>query len=460
MTRRLSSHVFPRSFTTEYVVIRRAEGIYLFDEDDRQILDGSSGAAVVSLGHAHPRIVERLRAQAAQVAFTHGFAYVSRPLIDLAERLAGYAGDPRARVLFASGGSEATETALKLARAWHLARGVPSKYRIVSRSISYHGATIGALSMTGLLGRRRDFEPLLLQFPRAATAYCYRCPFGLQPAGCARECAADIERTIVEQGAANIAAVIIEPVIGASAPGIAAPDGYLARVAETCRRHDVLFIADEVMSGAGRAGRFFATGHWGVTPDITVLSKSLSSGYAPLAAVIVSGRVADGLEEAGARFAHGFTYAGNPLSAAVGLEVLDVLEEEGLIDRAARMGDLLKSRLEALRDYPLVGDVRGVGLLLGVELVAVRQTRAPFAPALGVAERVRRAALEEGLSIYPGTGPVDGLRGDHLLIAPPFIITEPQVHELADKLARALGRVQDDLSTGDAAPATPPRVPA
>lgn len=456
MNRPISPHLFPRSFTTEYVVIRRAQGIYLFDEDDRQILDGSSGAAVVSLGHSHPRIVERLRAQASQVAFTHGFAYVTRPTIELSERLAAYAGDPRARVLFASGGSEATETALKLARVWQLARGFPSKHRIVSRSVSYHGATLGALSMTGLLGRRRDFEPLLLQFPRTATAYCYRCPFGLEPAGCARECAADIERTIVEHGEANIAALIVEPVIGASAPGVAAPDGYLTRVAETCRQHDVLLIADEVMSGAGRTGRFFATQHWGVTPDITVLSKSLSSGYAPLAAIIVSGRIADGLEAAGARFVHGFTYAGNPLSAAVGLEVLAVLEEERLIDHAARMGERLKSRLDSIREYTMVGDVRGVGLLAGVELVADRHTRVPFLPELGVAERVRRAALREGLSVYPGTGAVDGTRGDHILIAPPFIITEPQVDELVDKLACAIGRVQHDLTTrGEAA--EPPR---
>lgn len=452
MTSPLRSHVFPRSFTTDYVVIRRAEGVYLYDEADRPILDGSSGAAVVSLGHAHPRIVERLRAQASQVAFTHGFAYVTGPLIDLAARLAAYSGDPRARVLFASGGSEATETALKLARTWHLARGVASKHRVISRAISYHGATLGALSLTGLLGRRRDFEPLLLQFPRAATPYCYRCPFGLEPAGCAQQCAADIERTIVEQGADNVAAVIIEPVIGASAPGVAAPDGYLARVADACRRHDVLLIADEVMSGAGRTGRFFAMEHWGVTPDVTVVSKCLSSGYAPLAAIIVSGRIADGLEAAGARFGHGYTYAGNPLSAAVGLEVLDVLEEDGLLERAGRMGARLRSRLDALLECPIVGDVRGVGLLLGVELVADRQTRAPFSPALGVAERVRRAALDGGLSIYPGTGPVDGIRGDHVLVAPPFIITEAQVDELAEKLGRAIKRVQDELArTGAAA---------
>jgi adenosylmethionine-8-amino-7-oxononanoate aminotransferase len=458
MTAPLLSHVFPRSFTTDYVVIRRADGVYLYDEADRPILDGSSGAAVASLGHAHPRIVERLRAQASQVAFTHGFAFVTRPLIDLAARLASYSGDPRARVLFASGGSEAIETALKLARVWHLARGFPAKYRVISRAISYHGAPLGALSMTGLLGRRRAYEPLLLQFPRAATPFCYRCPFGLDPAGCGRQCADDIERTIAEQGAEQVAAVILEPVIGASAPGVAAPEGYLQRVADACRRHDVLLIADEVMSGAGRTGRFFAMQHWGVTPDITVVSKSLSGGYAPLAAVIVSGRIADGLEAASARFAHGYTYAGNPLSAAVGLEVLDVLEEDGLIDRAARMGERLEARLEALRAHPIVGDVRGVGLLLGVELVADRETRAPFSPALAVAERVRRAALDEGLSIYPGTGAVDGIRGDHLLIAPPFIITEAQVDELAEMLARALARVQDDLSrAGEALTTTPPK---
>jgi adenosylmethionine-8-amino-7-oxononanoate aminotransferase len=216
-------HFFPRDFATEYVVIRRAEGIYLYDERDRPILDGSSGAAVVSLGHGHPRILSRMQAQAAQVAFTHGFAFVTRPLLELSERLAARFGDPRARVLFASGGSEAIETALKLVRAWQLSRGLPGKYRIVSRSTSYHGATLGALSLTGLLGRRRHYEPLLQQFPRAATAYCYRCPFGLEPHACAVECAADVERTIVEQGADRIAGFIVEPVVGASAPAVSAP---------------------------------------------------------------------------------------------------------------------------------------------------------------------------------------------------------------------------------------------
>jgi adenosylmethionine-8-amino-7-oxononanoate aminotransferase len=379
------------------------------------------------------------------VAFTHGFAFVTRPLLELSERLAARFGDPRARVLFASGGSEAIETALKLVRAWQLSRGLPGKYRIVSRSTSYHGATLGALSLTGLLGRRRHYEPLLQQFPRAATAYCYRCPFGLEPHACAVECAADVERTIVEQGADRIAGFIVEPVVGASAPAVSAPRDYLPRVADICRRHDVLLIADEVMSGAGRTGRFFAMEHWGVRPDIVVLSKSLTSGYSPMAAVVVAGRIADGLQDAGMSFAHGFTYAGNPLSAAIALEVLETLDDEGLIARAERMGSRLLARLESLRERPIVGDVRGKGLLAGVELVAERGSRRPFPPALRVAERVRRACLDEGLSIYPGTGSVDGTAGDHILIAPPFIITEAQVDDLTARLERALDRVQDDV---------------
>jgi adenosylmethionine-8-amino-7-oxononanoate aminotransferase len=438
-------HFFPRNFETEYVVVKRAEGVYLYDESDRPILDGSSGAAVVSLGHGHPRILARMRAQAAQVAFTHTSAFVTRLLLELADRLAARFGDPRARVLFASGGSEAVETALKLVRVWQLARGLPGKYRIVSRSTSYHGATLGALSLTGLLARRRDYEPLLQQFPRVSTAFCYRCPFGLEPQGCAVECANDLERTIIEQGAANIAGFIVEPVIGASAPGVSAPRDYLQRVADVCRRHDVLLIADEVMSGAGRTGRFFATEHWGVRPDVVVLSKSLTSGYSPMAAVIVAGRIADGLEDSGMSFGHGFTYSGNPLSAAIALEVLETLDDEGLIARAELMGSHLLGRLEALRELQIVGDVRGRGLLIGVEFVADRASRQPFAPALRVAERVRRACLDDGLAIYPGTGSVDGTAGDHVLIAPPFIITDAQVEELATRLGRAVLRVQEDL---------------
>ncbi|MBI2833907.1 MAG: aspartate aminotransferase family protein [Acidobacteria bacterium] len=436
-------HYFPRHPRGQYVVIAHAEGVYLYDEEGRQILDGASGAAVACLGHGNRRLIERMKAQAASVAFAHTSTFVTRPLLDLASRIARYTADPAAHVYFVSGGSEATETALKIARTYQVAAGHPDRYAVISRAISYHGATMGALSMTGVLKRRHIYEPLLSQFPRVATCYCYRCPVGRDPDWCKVECADEVERAILAHNPDRIAGFIVEPVIGSSAPGVTAHEDYMARVAAACRRHGVLLIADEVMSGVGRTGRFFAMEHYGVTPDIIAISKGISSGYFPLAAVIVSGHVFDTVRRAGSgEFVHGFTYAGSPIGAAVGLEVLDILEEEQLVARVARLGDLLLDRLQTLRSCAMVGDIRGKGLLVGVEFVADRATRQPFPAPMGVATRVLQACLAEGLAVYPGGGSVNGLSGDHIMIAPPYIITEAQIEELVAKLARAVEKVQ------------------
>jgi adenosylmethionine-8-amino-7-oxononanoate aminotransferase len=441
---------FPRSPRGEYLVVDRGEGIYLYDKSGRRFIDGSSGAAVACLGHAHPRMVAALATQAARVAFAHTSVWVSEPLMELADRLVARTSDPGSRVYFASGGSEAVETALKLVRTYQLARGQPDKHRFVSRNISYHGATLGALSMTGLLIRRTVYSPLLAPFPRTSTCYCYRCPFGLAPESCRVECASDLDRTVVGHGPSTLGAFIVEPVVGASAPAVTSHADYMHMVADICRRHDMLLVADEVMSGVGRTGRFFGMEHYpDVQPDITVLSKGISAGYAPLAAVIVRGHVFETIRDsATGQFAHGLTYSGNPLSAAVGLEALKVLEEDHLIEHVAEVGKRLLDQIEAVRTLPMVGDVRGRGLLLGVEFVADRRTREPFASSLGVSQRVFRACLEEGLVVYPGTGSVDGFRGDHILLAPPYIITAAQAGDLVERLSRGLRRVQEELRLG------------
>lgn len=448
--RRLSataSHYFPRNPSAEYLVVSHGEGIYLHDTDGRRFIDGASGAAVACLGHAHPRITAALARQAQRVAFAHTSVFISEPLIELANRLAAYTDDATSRVYFAVGGSDAVETALKIARTYQLAKGRPDKYGVVSRSISYHGATLGALSMTGLLKRRQPYAPLLQAFPRTATCYCYRCPFDLDPARCSVECASDLARTVNEHGETTLAGFIVEPVIGASAPAVAAHPDYMRVVADTCRRHDLLLIADEVLTGVGRTGTFFAMDPYGVRPDITILSKGLSAGYAPLGAVIVRGHVFETIRDGGSKqFVHGLTYSGNPLSAAVGLEVLNVLEEEDLVARTAANGRQLLDGLETLKTLPMVGDVRGKGLLAGIEFVADRHTREPFPTCVGVSQRVFDACLEEGLIVYPGSGSVDGLRGDHILLAPPYVITPPQISDLLERLASALGRVQTQLA--------------
>ena len=436
-------HFFPRNPSGNYISLVRGEGVYVFDERGKAILDGASGAAVACLGHGNARIANRLASQARMLAFAHGSQFVSPQVIELADRLAALAPCRESRVYFASGGSEATETALKIALAYQSASGASSRRLIGSRSISYHGATLGALAMTGHLQRRRLYEPLLPSFPKTSTCFCYRCPHDLVAASCSVECADDVERTISATGASHLAAFILEPVIGASAPGVSAPVEYMDRVATTCRAHDILLIADEVMSGVGRTGRFCAMEHYGVNADITVLSKALSAGYSPLAAVIVSGRVYERIRQGGAQhLVHGFTYSGNPLSAAVGLEVLDILEEDRLIERVDRLGRLLLDRLTSLYSFPMVGEVRGKGLLLGIEFVADQKARSPFKPELGIAWRVQRAALDEGLWIYGGTGSQNGTAGDHVLIAPPYIISEEQIDELVHKLSNAIRAVQ------------------
>jgi adenosylmethionine-8-amino-7-oxononanoate aminotransferase len=440
---------FARNPRGKYVHIARGEGVYLYDTDGRAILDGASGAAVACLGHGHRRVVERMKAQAEKIAFAHTSAFVTTPVLELARRLAAYTTDPDARVYFVSGGSEANETAIKIARTYQLALGETRRSAILSRTTSFHGATLGALSATGVLLRRRPYEPMLMQWPRVATCYCYRCPVGRDPELCEVECADDVERGILAHGAERIAGFMVEPVIGASAPAVSAHRDYMRRVAATCRRHGVLLIADEVMSGMGRTGRFFAMDHYGVTPDITTLSKGISAGYFPLAAVIVSGKVFETIRNVGSgEFVHGLTYSGNPLGAAIGLEVLDILEEDRLVPRVAVLGEQLLAALQRLRQLPMVGDIRGRGLLLGIELVMDRTTRDPFPASVRAGQLVLRACLEEGLAVYPTTGSVNGVLGDNILVAPPYIITEAQIAELVDKLVRAMDRVQQHLLEG------------
>ncbi|MFP5378463.1 MAG: aspartate aminotransferase family protein [Vicinamibacteria bacterium] len=433
-----ADHFFPRVPGGRLLEVARGEGIHLYDRDGRGFIDGASGAAVACLGHAHPRIVDAMARQAAAVAFTHSSVWISEPARELSAVLASWVPDPEARVYFTSGGSEAVETALKLARAYQVARGRDDRHRFLARDVAYHGATLGALAVTGLARRRAVYAPMLADVVRTTTSYCYRCPFGKRPDACALECATDVENA-VERDAAALAGVIVEPVVGASAPGVDAPPDYFRRVAEVCRRHDVLFIADEVMSGTGRTGRRLAMEHFGVWPDVVVLSKGLSGGYAPLGAVIVSGRVFDAIRHAPpGQFVHGFTFSASPLAAAVGLEVQRVIDEEELLPHVAAMGARLRDALVPLAGGSMVGDVRGRGLLIGLDLVRDVATRAPFPPALRVAQRVFDACLEQGLIVYPCAGTLPDGTGDQILLAPPYIIRAEEVDDMAARLTRAL----------------------
>ncbi len=440
-------HIFYRDLHARYPVITHAKGIYLYDTHGREILDGASGAAVVSLGHGNKRIIRVMKDQAEKVAFAHMSAFTNEPALELSNLLAERAPGRLKRVYFTSGGSEAVETAIKLARAYHVERGNPNKFKVISRSISYHGATIGALSMTGTHLRRGKYVPMLASFPRITPPYCYRCPYGLTPDMCELECAWELERAILTEGPDNISAFIAEPVIGASAPGVHPPVGYNEIVRAICDKYDILYIADEVMSGAGRTGKFFATEHYRARPHILCLSKGISSGYAPLGAVLVNERIFSEIRKSiTGRFIHGHTFAGNPLSCRVGVEVIRILEEDGLIEKVARDGVGFGMMLSELRRHPLVGDVRSKGFLAGIEFVADRDSRDPFEPRIGVNRLVAQECLKRGLYVYPGSGSYQGIQGDHILLAPPYIITKRELTKLVGILDEALGAVTAHLA--------------
>ncbi|OGP57126.1 MAG: hypothetical protein A2V67_17935 [Deltaproteobacteria bacterium RBG_13_61_14] len=437
--------IFYRDLKKRYPLIVRAEGIYLYDDQGREIIDGASGAAVVCLGHRNRRVMEAWMRQAEKVAFTHMSAFTNEPILRLSEALVKMMDDGPYRVYFTSGGSEAVETAIKLARQYHLEKGRPERHKVIARSISYHGSTLGALSLTGHHYRRHKFSPMLFSFPRISPPYCYRCAFHLTPDRCHLECAEDLERAIIAEGEELISAFIFEPIVGASAPGVAPPLGYLQRIREICETHDVLLIGDEVMSGTGRTGKFLASQHYKARPQMICLSKGLSSGYAPLGAVLVEEGILKVLRESSSHaFIHGHTFGGHPASAAVGLEVLNILREDKLIERVAEMGDYWLPRLEALKEsHRIVGDVRGKGLLLGIEFVRDRsQGNAPFDPTLNVRMHFQSECMERGLYVYPGGYSVSGIAGDHVLLAPPYIVSAADLDRITAILDDAISAIE------------------
>lgn len=448
----LTAALFPRSFRKSYSEAVRAEGCHIFTADGRKILDACGGAAVVSIGHGVSSVADAIAEQARSLAYIHSSQFTTRASAKLACRLLALpppnfreSPDGPGRVLFTSGGSEATETALKLCRQFFLERGEPSRAKFISRAQSYHGATLGALALSGNVKRRTPFAPLLPESHHIAPCYCYRCPLNLQYPSCGVACADELDKKIRELGSANVAAFFLEPISGATLGAVAPPPEYLPRIAEICRRHNILLVADEVMTGMGRTGANFAVDHWKVQPDIILVGKGIASGYAPLGAVIVSGKIASAIQRGSGSFLHGFTYSAHPVSAAAGLAVLDYIAEKNLFARVAPAGLELLRALDPLRDLPIVGDIRGSGLLLGVEFVRDKKSREPFDPAVNIASRISDAALRRDVLTYPIQGCADGLRGDHLLLAPPFTISSAEIRELADALRASISHISEQM---------------
>ncbi len=433
------NHVFTRHLGKTLPTIQRGEGIYLVDENGKRYLDGSGGPAVVSIGHGVGEVIEAMTEQARKVCFPYAGNFISEAQIELSKKIIEFAPEGMSHVYFVSGGSEATEAALKLVRQYHLAKGQSSRVKIISRWQSYHGGTIGALSLSGHTPRRMDYLPYLMEVPHIMPSYCYRCPLDKEYPACDIGCAYDLERIIKQEGQGSVAAFIAEPIVGNTLGAATPPPEYYPIVRRICDQYGILFIADEVITGFGRTGKNFGMDHWNVIPDLVITGKGTGSGYTPLGAVVIHEKLYEALSKSNRpAFFLGYTYAGNPLSCAVGLAILRYIEKNGLVERSARMGKHLFERFSRIGELPIVGDVRGKGLLLGVELVRDKNKKTPFARAQKISETITRRAFEQGLILMSGAGTADGVSGDHLVISPPFIINEEQIEELAVILEKVI----------------------
>lgn len=425
-------------------LVDRAEGIYLFDRSGRRVIDGSSGAMVVNIGHSNPNVLAAMKRQMDRVTFAYRLHFENEPAEELARRAVGYMPDGLDKVFFVSGGSEAVESCIKLARQYAVAIGRPERWKVISRFPSYHGSTLGALAVTGYAALADPFTPLMRVMPKipAPTAYLDRDNYSMQERGL--RYADKLEEAILAEGPESVLAFIMEPIGGASTGALVAPDSYYPRIREICDRYGVLLIHDEVMSGAGRTGRFLGGDHWNCRPDLVALSKGFGAGYAPLGAMIAHSRLVQPVLDAGG-FQHGYTYAGNPLACAAGLAVLDEIERLDLVANAAAMGEVLMAELIGLsKRFPFIGDVRGKGLLLAAEFVADRETMAPLPKALNAYQRIVDIAYDKGLIIY-SRRTRGGIEGDHFLVCPPMILTREQVGEIVGILGESLQQLAGEL---------------
>ncbi len=429
-------HVFYRKLVRAYPLATRGEGIYLFDESGKRYIDGSGGAIVVNVGHGRTDILHKITEQMGQVGYVHGTQFTTGAVEEYADALGKVLPPGLGKIYFLSGGSEAVEAAIKLVRQFFLESGQSQRWRVVARWHSYHGNTLGALSLTGRIGMRRPYLPLLIDFPHFPPPYCYRCPFGLTYPQCEIECAKSLESMIQMEGPETISGVIVEPILGATIGAVVPPGEYLPMIQEICRRYGILLIDDEIMTGIGRTGKWFAVNHWDVVPDVVVLGKGMSGGYFPLSAMVARDELVDCLKEKTGGFIHGHTYSHHPVACAAGLSVLRFIEENRLVERSHERGAYLLKRLEELKSFPFVGDVRGKGLMAAVEFVKDQKTKEPFQRSERFTERVVDLAFENGLVLYSGTGFVDGVNGDMIMFGPPFIIEESQIDEMIDILKK------------------------
>ncbi|WP_447774200.1 aminotransferase family protein [Variovorax boronicumulans] len=437
-----ASAVFPK-FPASYQlpVAASGDGAWIVDTEGKRYLDGSGGVFVAILGHSPAGVGEAIAAQAAKLNFAYSGDFTTGPQEQLARMLTAIAPKGIEKAWLTTSGSTANETAMKLSRQYHLLRGSPEKVRIISREHSYHGSTVGALSMTGSLPRRMPFEPYLLNFPKISPPYCYRCQFRADESNCVLQCANELEIAIKTVGAQYVSAFIVEPVAGAPLGGLTSSPAYMRRIREICDRYDVLLIVDEVVSGLGRTGSWFGIEESGVTPDLITLAKGLGGGYLPIGAVLAHERVHKAFEEANASVVHSESFTGHVLLGTAGVAVLEFIEKNDLLEHVAKLSQYLEASSARLADCSLVGDIRGRGLVRGVELVADKKTKRPFDRQERVSERVAKAAAAHGVLLLTGNGAADGVNGDTVVMAPPYVATETDIDLMVSALEEALNEV-------------------
>ncbi|MEP1206316.1 MAG: aspartate aminotransferase family protein [Rhizobiaceae bacterium] len=437
------SHVFGRNTRAQPPMVAGGEGCYLIDTNGKRYFDGSGGAAVSCLGHGDRDVTEAIKAQLDQVAFAHTGFFTSQPAEELADLLIAHAPQGIDQVYFVSGGSEAVESALKLARQYFVERGEPGRSRVIARKQSYHGNTLGALAVGGNEWRRAQFAPILIDSSHVSPCFEYRGRDENEtPHEYGQRVANELETEIQRLGPESVMAFIAEPVVGATLGAVPPVEGYFKRVREICDKHGVLLILDEVMCGMGRTGSLFASEQEGISPDIVCIAKGLGGGYQPLGAMLCSKHIFETIKQGSGFFQHGHTYLAHPTACAAGLAVVKAILNRGLIEQVNLRGDQLKAALnEAFGQHPHIGDIRGRGLFLGLELVEDRASKRPFDAQLGLNKKVKKAAFEAGLACYPMGGTIDGKTGDHVLLAPPYIVSAAQVGEIVDKLTTALEEV-------------------
>jgi adenosylmethionine-8-amino-7-oxononanoate aminotransferase len=416
-----------------YPVAVKGVGVYIYDNTGKKYLDGSSGAVTASIGHTIPEVIEAMQNQAQKLSFVYRSQFTTDPAEQLARKLNELINaDSNYWSFFVNSGSEATETAMKIAIQHWQEQGDYRKNKILSRWVSYHGITIGALSMSGHVGRRERFVSLLEEYPSVSAPYCYRCPFQKTYPDCQLACANELETAIQRVGAKHIAAFIAEPIVGAAGGVIVPPEGYYQQIKKICDQNNILFIADEVMTGIGRTGKMFGIDHWGVKPDIITLGKGMSAGYTPIAAALTSEKVMKPIINGSKSIMSGHTYSANPQSTAVALAVLKYIEKHRLVEQSHEKGIYLRKKLIDLKTkYPIIGDVRGKGLMIGVEFEGNQASKKPFSKQTNLTNQVVQIARDKGLLIYPASAGNDGIHGDAIIISPPFIITNEEIDELA-----------------------------